>query len=96
MYLFLRQKDNVKNVLVCILKWRDIMFKNGTEWIKADFHLHTKADKEFVYSGEDDRVISDYVNELENKNIKLGVITNHNKFDLHEYRGLKKKQNRKA
>ncbi|MBC1352374.1 hypothetical protein HB837_07920 [Listeria innocua] len=67
------------------------MFKSGTEWIRADFHLHTKADKEFAYSGEDDRFISDYVDELKKENIKLGVITNHNKFDLNEYKGLKKK-----
>lgn len=67
------------------------MFKSGTEWIRADFHLHTKADKEFSYSGEDDRFISDYIDELKKENIKLGVITNHNKFDLNEYKGLKKK-----
>lgn len=67
------------------------MFKNGTEWIRADFHLHTKVDKEFSYSGDDDRYIKDYVDELKKENIKLGVITNHNKFDLGEYKGLKKK-----
>ncbi|WP_100372083.1 TrlF family AAA-like ATPase [Bacillus sp. FJAT-45037] len=67
------------------------MFKNGTEWIRADFHLHTKADKEFSYSGENDRFISDYVKKLKAEGIKLGIITNHNKFDLEEYKGLKKK-----
>lgn len=67
------------------------MFKSGTEWIRADFHLHTKADKEFSYSGEADRFISDYVDKLKEENIKLGMITNHNKFDLNEYKGLKRK-----
>lgn len=67
------------------------MFNKGTEWIRADFHLHTKADKEFSYSGEDDRFISDYVEKLKEENINLGVVTNHNKFDLNEYRALKKK-----
>lgn len=67
------------------------MFNKGTEWIRADFHLHTRADKEFSYLGEDDRFISDYVKKLVDENIKLGVITNHNKFDLNEYRALKKK-----
>lgn len=67
------------------------MFKYGTSWIRADFHLHTKADKEFVYAGEDNRFVSDYVDKLKKENIKLGVITNHNKFDLNEYRGLKRK-----
>lgn len=67
------------------------MFKKGTKWIRADFHLHTKADKEFDYKGEEDRFISDYVGKLEEENIKLGVITNHNKFDFNEYKGLKRK-----
>lgn len=70
------------------------MFKRGTEWVRADFHLHTKADKEFSYSGEDDRFISDYVDKLKKENIKLGVITNHNKFDLGEYKGLRRKAKR--
>lgn len=67
------------------------MFENGTKWIRADFHLHTKSDKEFLYSGEDDRFINDYLNKLKEENIKLGVVTNHNKFILDEYKGLKKK-----
>ena len=33
------------------------MFTSGAEWIRADFHLHTKADKEFSYTGEEDRFI---------------------------------------
>jgi len=24
------------------------IFKNGAIWVRADFHLHTKADKEFA------------------------------------------------
>ncbi|MGM9901735.1 MAG: TrlF family AAA-like ATPase [Latilactobacillus sakei] len=67
------------------------MFDNGTEWIRADFHLHTRADKEFSYLGDDDRFISDYIDALKEQQIKMGVITNHNKFNLSEYKGLKKK-----
>lgn len=67
------------------------MYESGAEWLRADFHLHTKADKEFSYSGEDDRFITKYVEKLKEENIKLGVISNHNKFDLGEYKGLKKK-----
>lgn len=70
------------------------MFKNGSEWIRADFHLHTKADKEFSYNGEDDRFISEYIEKLKQENIKLGIITNHNKFDLSEFRGLRRKAKR--
>ncbi|MCD8897406.1 hypothetical protein K2V78_08540 [Mammaliicoccus sciuri] len=43
------------------------MFKSGTEWIRADFHLHTRVDKEFCYSGDDDRFISDYVEQLKKR-----------------------------
>lgn len=70
------------------------MFASGTKWMRADFHLHTRADKEFDYSGEDDRFITDYVEKLKKEEIKLGVITNHNKFDLGEYKALKKKANK--
>ena len=28
------------------------MFDNGLEYIRADFHLHTKKDKEFKYKGD--------------------------------------------
>lgn len=72
------------------------MFKCGTEWIRADFHLHTRADKEFSYSGDDDRFISDYIDKLKKESIKLGVITNHNKFDLDEFRGLRKKAKKES
>ena len=67
------------------------MFKSGSKWIRADFHLHTKADKEFTYTGDEDRFITEYVNKMKEESIGLGVITNHNKFDLNEYKALKKK-----
>lgn len=70
-------------------EYNDI-FKNGSTWLKADFHLHTKADKEFVYSGQDSYYISSYVDALINSNIGIGVIANHNKFDLKEFKVLNK------
>jgi hypothetical protein len=27
--------------------WNVEPFQNGSSWMRADFHLHTKADKEF-------------------------------------------------
>ena len=51
------------------------MFDNGCEWIRCDFHLHTRKDKEFKYKGEDNSFVSDYVNKLESEKIKIGVIT---------------------
>lgn len=71
------------------------MFDNGCEWIRCDFHLQTRKDKEFKYIGEDNSFVSDYVNKLESEKIKIGVITNHNKFDLQKYKALKKTANKK-
>lgn len=67
------------------------IFKNGSTWLRADFHLHTRADKKFVYSGEDNSFVSDYVNKLNEEKIGVAAITNHNKFDLNEYKALSKK-----
>lgn len=67
------------------------MFEHGVTVVRADFHLHTKQDKEFKYSGEDNAFVNDYVSALKNQNIQVGVITNHNKFDQNEYKALRKK-----
>ena len=57
------------------------MFKTGLTFVRADFHLHTRKDKEFSFSGEDNSFVKDYVSALKDANISVGVITNHNKFD---------------
>ncbi len=67
------------------------IFKNGSTWLRTDFHLHTKADKEFIYQGEDNSFVSDYVQQLSQKGIGVAAITNHNKFDYNEYKALAKK-----
>lgn len=66
------------------------MFETGLQYVRADFHLHTCKDKEFVYSGEQNSFINDYVSALKNANINVGVITNHNKFDREEYKAIRK------
>ncbi len=66
------------------------IFKNGSLWLKADFHLHTRADKEFKYEGSENDFVRDYIEELKKKDIGIGVIANHNKFDLKEYKALRK------
>lgn len=60
------------------------------QYVRADFHLHTCKDKEFVYSGEQNSFVNDYVSALKNTNINVGVITNHNKFDREEYKAIRK------
>ena len=66
------------------------MFETGLEFLRADFHLHTRKDKEFTYNGEPNDFIKSYVLALKQANISVGVITNHNKFDKDEYKALKK------
>ncbi len=67
----------------------DKQFPRGAEWVRADFHLHTKVDREFKYSGEETFYNSAYVDALEKADIRLGVITNHNKFDFEEFKSLR-------
>lgn len=67
------------------------IFKNGATWLRADFHLHTKADKEFSYTGNENDFCRLYVEKLKEQNINAGVITNHNKFDKNEFVALRKK-----
>lgn len=68
----------------------DDFFYNGMKWLRADFHLHTKADKEFKYSGIESEFNGQYIDRLVAEGISIGVITNHNKFDREEYRSLRK------
>ena len=63
-------------------------FPNGAEWVRADFHLHTNADREFQYGDDPNFYNSAYVDALDKAGIRLGVITNHNKFDFDEFNAL--------
>lgn len=67
------------------------VFEYGCTWVRADFHLHTRADKEFKYDGEDDRFVASYVEALQAAGVRVGVITNHNKFDVGEFKALRKR-----
>ena len=68
---------------------KSVLFQNGAAWLRADFHLHTRVDKEFVYDGSEDDFASAYIDRLVEQNIGVGVITNHNKFDKGEFVALK-------
>lgn len=67
------------------------IFENGATWLRGDFHLHTKADKEFDYKGNENDFCRLYIEKLKEQNINVGVITNHNKFDKAEFVVLRKK-----
>lgn len=75
---------------------RSFVFAEGAQWVRADFHLHTRADREFKYTGDDNFYNSNYVDALENAGIRLGVITNHNKFDFDEFKALRKTAQKKG
>ena len=74
----------------------DANFPHGAEWLRADFHLHTRADQEFSYTGDTDYFNSNYVDALEKAGIRLGVITNHNKFDHDEFKALRSTAKKKG
>ena len=66
------------------------LFLYGATWLRVDFHLHTKADNKFKYSGDVKFYESSYVDALSKSKINVGVITNHNKFDFQEFKALRK------
>jgi hypothetical protein len=66
------------------------IFRHGAAWLRADFHLHTRVDKEFSYSGDENYFVANYVEKLGSAGIRVGVITNHNKFNTKEFRELRR------
>jgi predicted ATPase len=71
------------------MKDKDNVFQYGAGWFRADFHLHTKADKEFQYTGDENCYLSSYIDALKTADIRIGAITNHNKFDFKEFDALR-------
>lgn len=67
------------------------IFEYGSTWLRADFHLHTKEDKEFQFVGADNEFVNLYIEKLKSDNIQMGLITNHNKFSYSEYKALAKR-----
>jgi chromosome segregation protein len=66
------------------------LFTHGSTWVRADFHMHTAADKEFAYTGDPNFFVSEYVGALKKANIRIAAITNHNKFDRDDFKALSK------
>ncbi len=66
------------------------MFEHGLQWVKTDFHLHTHKDKEFKYPGDDNSFPKEFIQQLQAEGVSIGAITNHNKFDLGEYKAIRK------
>ena len=74
----------------------DKYFPYGSRWLRVDFHLHTRADKEFSYDGDEDYYLSNYIDALKSAGIEIGIITNHNKFDIAEFKALRKTARKKG
>lgn len=72
------------------------VFELGAQWIRADFHLHTRADREFKYTGDENFYNSSYVDALEKAGVRLGIVANHNKFDFDEFKALRKTAQKKG
>lgn len=69
---------------------KNTFFHNGAKFVRADFHLHTKADSHFAFTGDADYFVSNYIQALKEAGIRIGILTNHNRFDLNEFRALAK------
>lgn len=65
-------------------------FAHGSRWVRADFHLHTRRDREFKDTGSEKDFVTRYIDALKQTDIHVGVITNHNKFDREEFKLLRK------
>jgi len=65
-------------------------FAHGGRWVRADFHLHTRRDKEFKDPGSESDFVPRYIAALKQAGIHVGVITNHNKFDREEFKALRR------
>ena len=70
-------------------------FPYGSQWVRADFHLHTDADREFSTNGAE-RYHQTYIEKLRSAGIRVGLITNHNKFDFGEFKTLRRKAKREG
>ena len=66
------------------------LFQHGSTWVGTDFHMHTRADAEFLYSGDPKVFPSKYIAALKAAGIRVAVVTNHNKFDRDEFKTLAK------
>ena len=66
------------------------LFVHGSRWVRSDFHLHTRRDREFSDTGEARDFVTRYIAALKQADIRVGVITNHNKFDREEFMPLRK------
>lgn len=73
-------------------------FNYGSEWLRADFHLHTikesgpsRKDYRAEFRDREDDFPDAFIAQLKKEAISVGVITNHNLFDIGEFIILQEK-----
>lgn len=66
------------------------IFKNGSNWLRADFHLHTNSATEYKPKLEPNKFPELFTNKLIEQNIRIAAITNHNQLDLGEFKAIRK------
>jgi chromosome segregation protein len=78
-------------------------FAHGAKWVRADFHLHTlkemgasRKDYRAEFSGRETEFAAAFIKRLKEESIVVGVITNHNLFDLGEYQDLARKARKES
>lgn len=65
-------------------------FPGGARCVRVDLHLHTRVDQEFKWSlpKNGEAFTHAYIQQLKEQAIRIGAITNHNKFDQEEFEKL--------
>lgn len=68
-------------------------FSEGSKCVRTDLHLHTMSDKEFKWTSNKStsNFVTEYIKKMIEQQIKIGAITNHNKFVQDEYMQLRQK-----
>ncbi len=72
-----------------------IVFEEGAQWTRATFICTPAQTASSTTTGDDNFYNRNYVDALEKAGIRLGVITNHNKFDFEEFKALRKTAQKK-
>lgn len=74
----------------------------GAIWVRADFHVHTigergasRKDYRAEFNGREEEFPQAFIDKLEEEEIRIAAITNHNCFDIAEFKKIAKKARKK-
>jgi energy-coupling factor transporter ATP-binding protein EcfA2 len=73
------------------------LFPRGAEWVRADFHLHTlkepgksRAKFRAEFRDRENEFAKEWVARLVAEDVRIAVVTNHNFFDVNEFKALRR------